>query len=108
MTKKNKNLIDFTWRIREKVKESDEVARTDIEIELQTLLRGHVVRFKCYERLGISATPELKDYICTVERVEVNSSGYGIVITTDRGKRLSPHSPFGIEVITNDKKAVHK
>ena len=99
MSETSKHIVDFSWEIMSAINEAEEKARGLMEHQLNIQLGGKVVRIRCWEKLGISAEPVLKDYIITISKVMANEKGYGITLLTDNGVELAPASPFGIEII---------
>jgi len=95
-------VVDFTWDIREELRKAEIRAREDICDTLNRNLVGRQVKIHCFERVGLNAKPELKEQTCFIDSIDVNSEGYSIVILTDKGKKLIPHPPLGIEVLEDE------
>jgi len=103
---KNK-VVDFTWDLREAIRDSEVQAREDVCNALNRNLVGCKVRIHSYTRSGMQAQPVLVELVCHVESIDVGSEGYNITVTTDKGNRIVPHPPLGIEVLPNEPEDLH-
>lgn len=101
------NVFDFKWFIMDGIKESEKDKRDELSEALTQRLGGAEVKIQCMEVVGISMKRTFTEHVLVVNYVEVDPHGYGVVITSDAGKKFVPHTTYGIEVLSNDQEDIH-
>lgn len=94
--------IDFTWELREAIKESEMAARHALEIDLSERLIGRTVSISCYERSGMKVEKQITEVVCVVAFVEVADEGQQVTISSAEGIKYLPHPPLGIVILEDD------